>query len=89
MEHIQESVQNAINSSIESTKQSIAEGLGDFMHYLMKSILMGIINNSKWICMIICLIAMVAYLCGNKKAGKYVPITIVTHFLLQSIKGVI
>lgn len=56
---------------------------------LAKSIAIGIIDNSYWICLFICLASLFLYVSGIKKAGKYVPASFLIYFVLQSIKGAI
>lgn len=48
---------------------------------------MGIINSSYWICLTACLIALIMYISGQKKAGKVVSISFIVYFCLQAIKG--
>jgi DNA repair exonuclease SbcCD nuclease subunit len=47
------------------------------------------INNSYYICLLLCLFSMALYVCGHKKAGTWATITVVVYFLLRAIKGVI
>lgn len=56
---------------------------------LLKWIVIGIIDNSYWICLFICLASLFLYIGGVKKAGKYVPASFVIYFVLQSLKGAI
>lgn len=70
-----------INSIVEGLKQSILN--------FLKWIGLGIINGSYWICLTACLIALLLYIAGQRKAGKYVSISFVVYFILQSIEGLI
>lgn len=70
-----------INAIVEGLKQSIIN--------LLKWIGLGIINSSYWICLTACLLALILYIAGQKKAGKYVSISFVVYFILQAIKGVL
>ncbi len=47
---------------------------------------LGIIDISYWICLFVCLIAIILYVSGLKKAGKYVSISFVVYFLMQCCK---
>ncbi|MGY5241185.1 hypothetical protein [Clostridium tertium] len=52
----------------------------------LKWIASGIIDNSYWICLFICLAALILYIAGQKKAGKYVSISFIVYFVLQCLK---
>lgn len=52
----------------------------------LKWISLGIIDNSYWICLFICLAALILYIAGQKKAGKYVSISFIIYFVLQCLK---
>lgn len=71
----------------EDIINAIIEGLQAAIVSLMKWIGRGIINSSYWICLTCCLIAIFLYIAGQKKAGKYVSISFVIYFILQSLKG--
>lgn len=70
-----------INAIVEGIKQSVLN--------FLKWIGLGIINGSYWICLIACLIALILYIAGQRKAGKYVSISFVIYVVLQAIKGVL
>lgn len=70
-----------INAIVEGIKQSVVN--------FVKWIGVGIINGSYWICLIACLIALILYIAGQRKAGKYVSISFVIYVVLQAIKGVL
>ncbi|MDI9215919.1 hypothetical protein [Clostridium tertium] len=70
-----------INAIVEGIKQSVVN--------FLKWIGLGIINGSYWICLIACLIALILYIAGQRKAGKYVSISFVIYVVLQAIKGVL
>lgn len=53
------------------------------------SLLCEAIAYSYWICLIITIVATILYVAGLKKAGKYVPITMVTYFLLECFKNTV
>ncbi|WP_294365125.1 hypothetical protein [uncultured Clostridium sp.] len=70
-----------INGIVEGLKQSVVN--------FFKWIGLGIINGSYWICLVACLIALILYIAGQRKAGKYVSISFVVYVVLQAIKGVL
>lgn len=49
----------------------------------------GVINSSYSICLFCSMTALILYMAGMKSAGKYVPVSFIIYFLLQSIKGVV
>ncbi|MDU7085940.1 MAG: hypothetical protein E6344_19825 [Clostridium sp.] len=70
-----------INAIVEGIKQSVLN--------FLKWIGLGIINGSYWICLTACLIALILYIAGQRKAGKYVSISFIIYVVLQAIKGVL
>lgn len=75
---MQETITNAI---INALKTSIIN--------FLKWVALGLINGSYWICLVACLIALLLYIIGERKAGKYVTISFAVYFILQAIKGAI
>lgn len=73
----------------ETIINAIVEGLKQSTINLIKWIGLGIINGSYWICLTACLVALILYIAGQKKAGKYVSISFVIYVVLQAIKGVL
>lgn len=73
----------------DTISSSIVNALKDATVSLLKWIAMGIINSSYWICLAACLIALLLYIAGERRAGKYVTISFVVYFILQAIKGLI
>lgn len=71
----------------ETITNAIVEGLKQTVTSFLKWIGLGIINSSYWICLTACLIALLLYIAGQKKAGKYVSISFVIYVVLQAIKG--
>ncbi len=47
----------------------------------------GIIDNSYWVTLPIAVIALILYIAGLKKAGKYVSVSFVVYFILQCLKA--
>ena len=58
----------------------------DFLILNSKDMALGLIDSSYWICLFTCLLALILYCAGQKKTGKYVSISFVVYFLLQSFK---
>lgn len=52
---------------------------------ILEWIVMGIVDASYWICLIGCIIAVFLYVAGLKKAGKYVPVSFVVYYLLETL----
>lgn len=73
----------------ETIISGIEEGLKQSVINFLKWIGLGIINSSYWICLTACLIALLLYIAGQRKAGKYVSISFVIYFILQALKGLI
>ncbi len=51
-----------------------------------KTLALGIIDNSYWITLSVAIIALILYIAGMKKAGKYVSVSFVVYFILQCLK---
>lgn len=73
----------------ETIINAIVEGLKQSATNFFKWIGLGIINSSYWICLTACLVALILYIAGQRKAGKYVSISFVIYVVLQAIKGVL
>ena len=54
---------------------------------LLKWLFNGVVAGSYWICLISCLIALLLYIGGQRKAGKYVSISFIVYVILQALKG--
>lgn len=52
---------------------------------LLEWIVMGIVDASYWICLVICIVALFLYVGGLKKAGKYIPVSFVIYYLLETL----
>ena len=55
----------------------------------LKDISISLINGSYSICLVICMLAIILYIAGLKKARKYATISLVVYILLQSCKGLL
>ncbi|WP_143318438.1 hypothetical protein [Clostridium sp. HBUAS56017] len=58
----------------------------NFIADLGKDILLCIVDNSYWVCLFVCMVSVMMYVSGLKKAGKFVPVSFVTYTLLQCLK---
>lgn len=76
-----ESLKNTIISAMEEGIKTAIIGTGRWA-------LNGIIEASYPICLTIAIIAVILYIGGFKKAGKYASVSFIIYFLLQSIKCV-
>ena len=71
--------------------------MSDYLFEIIKStlsrlgkwILLGVVNSSYWILLFCCILALVLYIGGLKKAGKYVSVTFILYCFLQAIKGLL
>lgn len=61
----------------------------EFFIETSKTILITVVDSSYSIFLTLALVALLLYICGQRKAGKYVSISFVIYVILQSIKGVI
>lgn len=88
-----EGITTYIDNSIEGLKTSIVtgilEGIKNSLLNFFKWVGIGIINNSYWVCLFVCIVALILYIGGQRKAGKYVTLSVVIYFFLQAIKGVL
>lgn len=58
---------------------------------MVKKFLLSLIEEaitySYWLCLFVAIISTILYVAGLKKAGKYVPVTMVVYFLLECFKN--
>lgn len=50
-------------------------------------VLGGIVGASYSICLTVAMVALILYIAGLKKAAKYIPISFIVFYLLQSLKA--
>lgn len=67
----------------------IVEGLNKAVVGFLKWIALGLIDSSYIICLTACFIALILYVAGQKKAGKYISISFIIYVILQSIRGLL
>lgn len=77
---------NIIPNLQETITNSIVEALKTSTLNFLKWIFTGLVSGSYWICLTACLIALLLYIAGARKAGKYVTISFIVYVVLQSIK---
>lgn len=74
---------------IESIVNGISDKIKEAIAGFFKGICLSVIEGSYWICLAVCIAALILYIAGQRKAGKYVSISFIIYFVLQSIKSVI
>jgi hypothetical protein len=84
-----EVVVKTASEAIDASKDKIATWLQGIIGDVLRGILIGIIDNSYWICLFVCLISLMCYLCGQRKAAKYSTLSVVVYFVLRAIKEVL
>lgn len=70
---------------VENISNEIVLGLKNSILKLLKWILSGAVVNAFWICLIICMISLVLYISGLKKAGKYCTVSFIVYIVLEAI----
>jgi hypothetical protein len=71
-----------IDKLSESIKQKIFEGIKEAAISMVKEIA----NNSYGICLSMSIIALILYLAGFKKMGKWIGGSIIIFYILQALK---
>lgn len=71
----------------------ILSGIGDsiknFFIELGVDVLSGIVGISYWVCMVICIVGLLAYLAGFKKGGRWTTLSIMIYTTLKVILGAV
>jgi len=67
----------------------ILDGMKEWIVGGLKDIALWVVDSSYWICLIVAIMAIILYIAGLKKAGKYASISLVIYFLMQSCKGLL
>ena len=70
---------------VENIVEEIQLGLKNSILSFLKWVFEGVVANSFWVCLIICMICLLLYVAGLKKAGKYCTISFVVYILLEVI----
>lgn len=71
---------------VDMIKNGVIEALKEGTIRFLTWLGTGIIAGSYWICLFICIIALVLYISGFKKSGKYIGFSFLLYFILQCIK---
>lgn len=81
-----------ITEQLEAMKGAISEGFKQALIDLFKSfggwLFRTISGASYWICLVVAVISLLAYIVGFKKAAKFIPLSFLVYFILESIKAV-
>ena len=70
MEMIEKAIENALRNSMLS-----------FFRWFLE----GLISSSYWICLFICMISLIFYITGSKKAGRWCTGSFVSFIIIQSV----
>ena len=74
---------------VETLTLAIETAIKNVIISMLKSLLRGIVASSFWICLFICMISLMLYITGNRKAGKYVTGSFIIFVILQAVGGVL
>lgn len=58
----------------------------NFINLGIKEFVSTTASLSHWICLLVCMVALILYMSGSKKAGKCVTVTFVVNILIQALK---
>lgn len=70
---------------IDNITNSMELAIKDSIIKFLKIVLSEIVSNSFWICLIVCMISLILYASGMKKAGKYCTISLVLYVVLEAL----
>lgn len=76
---------DTITNWINNFSDWMLDGLKEAILGFLEWVALGIIDNSYWICLIVSIIALLMYISGQRKAGKYVSGSLIIYFILQSL----
>lgn len=65
------------------------EWLQELIMDLIKWMLVGVLDCSYWICLFICMAALLLYIGGIKGAAKWAGASFVINFVLQALRMVV
>ena len=60
--------------------------LNNILNEINNSIILSIIDLIKWICLYTCILSIILYACGFKKAGLWNTVSFVIYFISQCCK---
>jgi hypothetical protein len=84
-----EVVVKTASEALEASKERVVSWIQGVIGDVLRGILIGVIDNSYWICLLVCLISLLCYMCGQKKAAKYSTLSVAIFFILRAIKEVL
>lgn len=70
---------------LETISDAIVLGLKKTIFTFFKWVFTGIIANSFWICLAICMGCLILYLGGLKKASRFCTLSFIIYVFLQAI----
>ena len=73
----------------EKLAEGIAEGIKIAAIQIGRNIIVGAAASSYYIGIGVSLVALLFYLCGFKKAGKWIGISVAGYFIIQAIKAAV
>lgn len=78
-----------VGELLDKMKDAVCQGMSEFFanafHNFINWIVNFFIKNSYPLCLTAFIIAIILYIGGNKKSGKYASISLVVYFILQAI----
>ena len=74
---------------VENITMAIETAIKNSVINMFKWLLTGIISSSYWVCLLICMLSLIFYIVGNKKAGKYATGSFISFVILQALGGVL
>lgn len=66
--------------------KDLIEAIQGALHQLGVNIIVGIANNSYYICLFCAFFFILLYIMGHKKMAKFVPLTYVFYIIMQALK---
>lgn len=69
--------------------ENLIEAIKGALHQLWVGLVVGIANNSYYICLFCAFIFLLLYFMGHKKYAKFIPVSYVFYIILQALKLVL
>lgn len=70
---------------VENISSAIELAIKNSIISLCKWVVGGIVASSYWVCLFICMISLLFYISGNKKAGRYASTSLVAFIIIQAL----
>lgn len=70
---------------VESIASAIELAIKNCFINFFKWVLGGLVSCSYWVCLFICMISLIFYITGSRKAGRWASFSFVAHILIQSV----